>query len=72
MEVVIWPPDRRRRDVDNILKSLLDALGHGGAFYDDSQIADLRARKLAPTAGGTVIVRIRRIEDTDATDSNDL
>ncbi|MFN6411429.1 MAG: RusA family crossover junction endodeoxyribonuclease, partial [Planctomycetota bacterium] len=40
LEVVVelYPPDRRRRDIDNSLKSLLDALGHGSAYHDDSQI----------------------------------
>jgi hypothetical protein len=26
------PPDRRRRDIDNVQKPLLDALQHGGAY----------------------------------------
>ena len=61
-----FPPDRRRRDLDNILKPLLDALEHGGAFCDDSQIVDLRARKLEHTAGGKVIVRIQEMVEQDA------
>lgn len=35
-------PDRRRRDLDNICKSLLDALQHGGLIEDDGDIDDLR------------------------------
>ena len=34
-------PDRRRRDLDNLLKGLLDALTHAGLWLDDSQVADL-------------------------------
>lgn len=34
-------PDRRRRDLDNLIKPLLDALTHGGAWEDDSQVKDL-------------------------------
>ena len=42
LTVEAFPPDQRRRDLDNVLKALLDALQHGGAFKDDSQIDDLR------------------------------
>lgn len=35
-------PDRRRRDLDNIPKALLDALEHAGVYEDDGQIDDLR------------------------------
>lgn len=33
-----FPPDRRRRDLDNIRKPVLDALEHAGVYADDSQI----------------------------------
>ena len=36
--VVAYPPDRRARDLDNILKAALDALQHARAYEDDSQI----------------------------------
>ena len=38
--VNLWFPDRRRRDVDNVAKSVLDAL-NGVAWNDDSQVAEL-------------------------------
>ncbi len=43
LEVVIgvYAPDRRRRDLDNMLKSVLDALKYVGAIKDDSQIDKL-------------------------------
>jgi Holliday junction resolvase RusA-like endonuclease len=41
VEVQIFPPDNRRRDIDNVQKALLDALQHGGAYIDDSQIVQL-------------------------------
>lgn len=40
--VTAYMPDKRRRDLDNVLKSLLDALGTIGIYEDDSQIDDLR------------------------------
>ena len=66
VHVKVFPPDRRRRDIDNVLKSLLDALEHGGAFHDDSQVTDLRAKKLRPIAGGKVIVRIKGTEEQNS------
>ena len=58
VRIELHPPDRRRRDVDNALKSLLDALEHGGAYLDDGQIVKLDVEKCQPIAGGKCIVRI--------------
>jgi len=58
VEVEVFPPDARRRDCDNTLKALLDALQHGGAYADDSQIVDLSIKKREPVQGGKSIVRI--------------
>ncbi len=60
VEVAIYPPDNRRRDVDNVFKALLDALQHGGAYLDDSQIVRLSIEKRQPIEGGKTIVRIER------------
>jgi crossover junction endodeoxyribonuclease RusA len=38
-----YPPDRRRRDIDNLLKVLLDSL-NGIAWDDDSQVKELRVK----------------------------
>jgi Holliday junction resolvase RusA-like endonuclease len=56
--VDLYPPDRRRRDLDNALKALLDALQHGGAYHDDAQIDDLHLRRGECVPGGLVFVRI--------------
>ena len=56
VEIEAWPPDKRKRDLDNILKSLLDALTYAGIWEDDSQIDDLRVYRT--TVGGMVKVRI--------------
>lgn len=44
----VYPPDKRRRDADNVLKALLDALVHGGVLADDSLVKDLRVRMMPP------------------------
>lgn len=59
VEVIVSPPDRRRRDIDNVQKALLDALQHGGAYHDDSQIVRLTIERGEPIDGGKTIVRIR-------------
>lgn len=61
VEVEIYPPDNRRRDIDNIQKALLDALQHGGAYLDDSQIVKLSVEKREATPGGRTVVRIREL-----------
>ena len=68
LEVIVTRPDRRRRDVDNLLKSLLDALDHAEVYEDDSQIQDLRItwecdenQQPVIVAGGLCEVRIWRI-----------
>ena len=58
MDINAHPPDRRRRDLDNITKALLDALEHGGVYEDDSQIDRLQIERCAVMAGGQVIVHI--------------
>ena len=62
LEIEVYPPDNRRRDVDNVLKSTLDALQHGGAYRDDSQVVRLAIEKRQPVAGGRTLVRIGPLE----------
>lgn len=42
VRVVAYPPDRARRDLDNLMKSVLDSLQAAGLYDDDGQIDDLR------------------------------
>lgn len=58
VRVKVHPPDGRRRDLDNLQKALFDALEHGGAFSDDSQIAKLEVERADVVSGGKVIVEI--------------
>ncbi len=53
-----FPPDRRRRDLDNIQKPVLDALEHAGIYEDDSQIDLLLTRRGEPVKGGRLDVRV--------------
>jgi crossover junction endodeoxyribonuclease RusA len=57
-----FPPDKRKRDLDNILKSLLDALQHAGVYYDDSQIDKLSVRRFE-ALDGVVKITIGTLEN---------
>lgn len=62
VRVTVFPPDGRRRDLDNVQKALLDALQQGGAFHDDSQIEELVIKRGAVIRGGKTIVEITEID----------
>lgn len=36
--VLLYPPDRRNRDLDNYQKALFGSLTHAGVWVDDRQI----------------------------------
>lgn len=56
--VELYPPDRRKRDIDNPVKVLLDSLVHARVIADDSQIDKLLIERMAICDKGKVIVRI--------------
>lgn len=59
--LVLHPPDRRRRDVDNVLKAVLDALVKGGVLRDDSQVTELHAVRREARRPGGVLVRVEEL-----------
>ena len=70
-EIKVFSPDRRRRDIDNLLKSTLDALEHAGAYEDDAQIDGLIVSRdisvVEPT--GRIRVKLQRLRSiTDETE----
>ena len=62
LNVVIeaWRPDNRRRDLDNLLKAILDALTHAGVWVDDGLIVDLRIY-WADSIGGMLKVKVSEV-----------
>lgn len=56
------PPDRRWRDLDNLLKATLDSLVHGGVLTDDSQVSDLRVVRDDPLIAGRLVVSVLELE----------
>ena len=54
----VFPPDRRRRDLDNLLKSVQDSLAQTGLYEDDSQIDLLLVRRREVKKPGHIAVEI--------------
>ena len=58
VDMTAHPPDRRRRDLDNLVKIVLDSL-KGRVFGDDSAIDRLSIERGPVEPGGIIRVRIR-------------
>ena len=75
VRVIVYQPDRRRRDLDNVCKACLDALspekgkvrGFPGVWLDDSQIDVLHVeRGPVHRAGGYVRVHVWELGEVAA------
>jgi crossover junction endodeoxyribonuclease RusA len=63
----VWllaPPDRRARDMDNVRKTVADALTKAGFWADDSNkvLAEERFVWTAPEPGGVVFLTVETIQ----------
>ena len=56
-----FPPDRRRRDLDNLLKPSLDALEHAEIFENDGDIDLLVVRRNIIVPDGMLSVELQRL-----------
>jgi len=65
----LYPPDHKKRDLDNVLKPILDSLLAGGAFGDDFQIELLVVqRRAVAKSKSRAVVRIERYVEEDDND----
>ena len=57
MTIIAYPPDKRRRDVDNIAKGIFDGLQHAHVYPDDYQISRLtiQRREVDPPHGHVLV-----------------
>lgn len=62
VKIAAFPPDHRRRDLDNTLKAVLDALQHSRILADDSLIDQLEIRRGEKIEGGQILVEISTLE----------
>lgn len=56
-----FPPDKRKRDIDNLTKSLLDSMQHAGFYRDDFQIDELHIIRKEVCKPGRVEVWIEEL-----------
>ena len=62
VDIIAYRPDRRLRDLDNLLKAPLDALTNAQVWTDDSLIRDLRIR-WGEGIKGMMVVKITDLEE---------
>jgi len=53
-----WPPDKRTRDLSNLLKGTEDSLTKAGVWQDDSQVDHLEVDRMPTTKGGRCSIEI--------------
>lgn len=58
VQVDVYPPNKGRHDLDNLMKSLLDAMQHAGVYADDSQIDRLDIVRREVEKPGRVVVKV--------------
>lgn len=58
VSVILYPPDKRPRDLDNYLKAAFDSLTHAGVWEDDKQIKRFAVEWGPLTKGGKTEITI--------------
>jgi crossover junction endodeoxyribonuclease RusA len=69
ISMVLFPRDKRKIDIDNRIKSVLDALGDAGVFTDDFQVDELSIVRGVTIKGGAIRVIIEQIH-SDSSESS--
>ena len=70
ISMVLFPRDKRKIDIDNRIKSVLDALQDAGVFDDDFQVDELSIVRGKTIKGGGIRVLIEQIETSDSSESS--
>lgn len=61
VDIQFAPPDRKTRDIDNIVKPIFDSLSKCGLILDDKQVEKLTVERLPVRSGGELTVYVRKI-----------
>ncbi|MBQ3333632.1 MAG: RusA family crossover junction endodeoxyribonuclease [Thermoguttaceae bacterium] len=60
--VALYPPNRKKYDCDNYVKSILDAFTLCGVWEDDSQVYLLHVTKNEIIKGGCAVVTVEEVQ----------
>ncbi len=63
LTLLLQPPDRRRRDISNLVKVCEDCLTRCGVWADDCQVDVLHVWRCLRYPGGIVTVEIKEAKD---------
>ncbi len=63
VDIVLILPNRRKRDIDNMLKSLWDVMERAGIIKNDNLIYEVRTVKKIEKGKEGVYIRIRRFSE---------
>lgn len=66
LHVTLFPPCRRKRDIDNYSKGILDAITAAEVWADDELVDDIRVVRGPVTKGGACLVQIMDISEQAA------
>lgn len=61
VSIKLYPPDFRRRDIDNSVKVIFDALTKAGVWLDDCQVDKLKIERCEKILGGKAEIYIEEI-----------
>jgi crossover junction endodeoxyribonuclease RusA len=63
VDIKLYAPTRRKYDIDNRIKALLDALAFAVVFPDDEAVDEITVTRQEIIKGGKVIVELQKIKD---------
>jgi crossover junction endodeoxyribonuclease RusA len=61
VKIVASPPDKRKRDLDNLLKPILDVLQTASVIVDDSDVVDLSITRDKIVRSGKIEVTVSSV-----------
>ncbi len=56
------PPDKRKRDLDNVLKALLDGCTKAGLWVDDSQLDAISIVRRQVVKFGLIVLEVKEVD----------